>query len=120
MELKLNVYKDRLCRKIDREVTANDFELSTGICEDVLDLFNIDMFEGGLDALSDEATTELAIGIIKNGFPYFKELIQEIFEITAAEANRIKVADVAALMIEIVKYSFVQLSSSFGGNGSKN
>lgn len=120
MELKLNIYADRLCRKVEKTVTANDFELSTGICEDVLNIINIDMFEGGLSALSDESMQELAIGIIRNGYPFFMNLIKEIFEITDDEAKRIKVADVAAVIIEIVKYSFSQLASSLGGTKGKN
>ena len=47
MELKLNVYKTRLCRDVDRVVTAKDFKLSTGICEDVLNIINIDMLRDG-------------------------------------------------------------------------
>ena len=120
MELKLNIYADRLCRKVEKTVTANDFELSTGVCEDVLNIINIDMFEGGLAALSDESMQELAIGIIKNGYPFFVELIKEIFDITDDEAKRIKIADVATVVLEIVKYSFGQLASSLGGKSKKN
>lgn len=115
MELKLNIYADRLCRKLERTVTANDFELSTGICEDVLDIINIDMFEGGLSALSDDSKQELMVGVIKNGYPFFIQLVQEIFEITDDEAKRIKVADIAKVVIDIVRYSFTQLASSLGG-----
>ena len=97
MELKLNIYADRLCRKVEKTVTANDFALSTGVCEDVLDIINIDMFEGGLDALSGESGQELMLDIIKNGYPFFVDLIKEIFEISDDEAKRIKVADVAVL-----------------------
>lgn len=120
MELKLNIYADRLCRKIEKTVTANDFELSTGICEDVLNIINIDMFEGGLSALSEESMQELAIGIIKNGYPFFVELVKEIFEISDDEAKRIKVSEIAGVVIEIVKYSFGQLANSLGGKKSKN
>lgn len=115
MELKLNIYTTRLCREVERTVTAQDFELSTGVCEDVLDIINIDMFEGGLSALSDESTQELTIGIIKNGYPFFVELIKEIFEISDDEAKRIKIADVATVVMNIVKYSFTQLATSLGG-----
>lgn len=120
MELKLNIYADRLCRNVEKTVTANDFELSTGICEDVLNIINIDMFEGGLAALSDESMQELALRIVKNGYPFFIELIKEIFEISDDEAKRIKLADVAAVVIEIVKYSVNQLVGSLGGKKAKN
>lgn len=114
MELKLNVYETRLCRKVEREVTAADFGLSTGVCEDVLNIINIDMFEGGLEALSDESMQELTIDIIKNGYPFFKQLIQEIFELSDDEAKRIKIEEVAKVVIDIVKYSFAQLVTALG------
>lgn len=115
MELKLNIYTTRLCREIERTVTARDFELSTGVCEDVLNLINIDMFEGGLAALSDESSMKLGIDIVKNGYPFFIKLIQEIFEISDDETKRIRISDVANVMIQIVKYSFTELMGSVGG-----
>lgn len=115
MELKLDIYADKLCRKLERTVVANDFELSTGVCEDVMNLINIDMFEGGFQTLSDESKQELMIDLVKNGYPYFLDLIKEIFEITGDEAKRIKVADVAKVVMDIVKYSFTQLTSALGG-----
>ena len=120
MELKLDIYTNRLCREVERTVTANDFELSTGVCEDVLNLINIDMFEGGLQSLSDESKQELMIDLVKNGYPYFLELIKEIFELSDSEAKRLKVADVAIVVFDIVKYSFTQLTSALGGNKRKN
>ena len=120
MELKLTIYADRLCRKVDKTVTANDFELSTGICEDVLNIINIDMFAGGLQALSDEGGQELVVGIIKNAYPYFLDLIKEIFELTDEEVKRIKLADIAKVIIDIVKYSFTQLATTLGGKNEKN
>ena len=120
MELKLNIYADRFCRKIERTALANTFDLSTGICEDVLDIINIDMFEGGLSALSDESMQDLAIGIVKNGFPFFVELCKELFDLTDKEVRNTKIEDIAKIVVEIVKYSFVQLASSLGGKNAKN
>lgn len=120
MELKLDIYTTRLCRKIEKTVEANDFELSTGVCEDVMNIINIDMFEGGLQALSEETQQKLVLNLIKNGYPFFVDLVKEIFEITDDEADRIKVADVAKVVIQIVKYSLTQLASSFGVKNSKN
>ena len=116
MELKLDIYTNRLCRQIERTATAEDFELSTGVCEDVLAAINIDMFDGGLDALSLDGKSELVIGIIKNGYPVFMELIKEIFNLTDSEAKRIKVADVAKVVMDIVKYSVSNLANAFGGS----
>lgn len=116
MELKLDIYTTKLCREIERTAVANDFELSTGVCEDVLNAINIDLFEGGLGALSDEAAGELIIGVIKNGYPVFIGLIKEIFELSDSEAKRIKIADMARVVMDIVKYSVRNLANAFGGN----
>lgn len=119
MDLKLNIYTTKLCREVERTVTAREFELSVGICEDVLDVLNIDMFEGGLDSLSQEDLLELAIPIVRNGFPFFKELLSEIFEVSSDEIRRTKISEVAQVIVAIVKYSISQLKS-LGGKKSKN
>lgn len=118
MELKLDIYRTRFCKKddIEKTCTVNDFELSTGICEDVLDMINIDMFEGGLDAISDESKYELFGTLVKNGLPFFKDMIKELFEITDEEVSKTKLSDIVKVVISIVKYSFSQLASSLGKN----
>lgn len=124
MELTLNIYKAKgkytISSEVERVAKAQDFELTTGVCEDVMNLINIDMFEGGFDALSEESKQELAIGIIKDGYPMFVEIIKEVFELTDDEARRIKIADVATVVFAIVKYSFAQLGKSLGNKNSKN
>lgn len=120
MELKLDIYKTKLCREVEKTCTANDFELSLGICEDVLNIINIDMFDGGISSLSDESMTDLVINIVKNGLPFFKDLLKEIFEITDTEVAKTKISDIAKVVINIVKYSFSQLASSLGGKKTKN
>lgn len=120
MELKLNIYTDEFCYEVEKTVTANAFKLSLGICEDVLNIVNIDMFEGGLDALSDESKTELAVGIVRDGFPFFKKLVKGIFRITDDEIRRTDITDIAVVVIGIVTYSFTQLASSLGGKKAKN
>lgn len=120
MKLELNIYEDEFCQEVARVATASEFKLSVGVCEDILDILNIDMFEGGLDALSDESMTELAIGIIKDGFPFFKNLVKKLFKLTDEDVRNTDIADIAKVVIEIVKYSFSQLSASLGGKKSKN
>lgn len=120
MELKLNIYADRFCRKVAKTVTADTFDLSVGICEDVLDIINIDMLEGGLDALSDDSKSELLLGIVKNAFPFFRELVKDLFALSDEEVRQTKVEEIAKIVMEIVKYSFIQLASSLGGGKAKN
>lgn len=114
MELTLNIYKDFLCRELEKTVTAEDFELSTGICEDLLDVINIDMFEGGLSALSEESAKEMFLPIIKNGYPFIIRLIKEIFQLTDDEAKKIKLSDIVSVVMKIVTYSITQLANSLG------
>ncbi len=120
MEIKLNIYADRMCRKIDRVVIAKDFELSVGVCEDVLKVVNIDMFSGGLQALSEEGQKELMLDMIKDGYPLFIELIKEVFELSDDDMKRVKISDVASAIFAIVKYSMFQLAGALGGKAEKN
>ena len=120
MDLKLNIYNDKFCRELKRTATAKDFELSTGICEDVLNVINIDALDGGFFTLSNESKTEIAIGIVRNGFPFFKEIMQELFGVSDEEMRCTKISEIANVVIEIVNYSKKELVSSLGGKSSKN
>lgn len=117
MELKLDIYTTRICREVERTAIAKDFELSTGVCEDILEAINVDMFGGGLEALSAETQSELIMQTVKTAYPVFIDLIKEIFELTDDEAKRIKIADVAKVVIDVVKYSVSNLANAFGGSG---
>ena len=112
MELKLNIYNTRLCKKGDiaRVATAQDIDLSTGVCMDVLDIIQIDLFEGGLSALSIESQFEIIVGIVKNGLPYFVDLMKEIFEVTDAEMKNTKLTEIAKVVFDIIKYSMKALA----------
>ena len=120
MELKLNVYTTKFCKEIERIATAEDFELSTGICEDGLNIVNIDMFEGGLTSLSDESIYDIVISVVKNGFPFFIELVKEIFDLKDDETKRLKLSEIAVVVVDIVKYSVSQLAGTFGNKKRKN
>ena len=115
MELKLNVYNRK---EIEKTYVANDFELTTGVCEDLLELINIDMFEGGLEALSDESKIAEVLRTITGGINVFKDMLKEVFDgLTDAEIKRTKVKEVIQVVASIIKYSITGLTSSFG---SKN
>lgn len=124
MEITLNIYKAKgkhlISNEIERVAKAQDFELTTGVCEDVLNIINIDMFSGGVSALSDESKEELFLSLVKDGYPFFVELIKDIFEINDDEAKRLKLADVVKVVVSIVKYAFTQLGNAIGGKTEKN
>ena len=120
MELKLNIYTDKYCRNLSRTATAKDFELSTGICEDVLNVINIDALGDGFFALPNQDKTEIALGIVRNGFPFFKEIMQELFEVSDGEIRCTKIGEIAAVVLQVVEYSKKELFSSLGGKNAKN
>ena len=112
MELTLNIYNTRLCKKGDiaREAKAQDIELSTGVCTDVLNIIQIDLFEGGLSALSTESQFDIILGIVKDGLPFFIDLMKEIFDVSDAEMKNTKLSDIAKVVFAIVKYSMKELA----------
>ena len=118
MDLKLNVYEDRLCRKLKTTVVANEFELSTAICEDVIKLINPEMFET-LSSLSEESQIELITNLIKNGYPFFMELIKEIFELTD-DSGYYKVSDIGQVIMQIFHFAMAQLGKAVGNLKRKN
>lgn len=120
MELKLNVYTTDFCRKVEKTVTAECFDLSVGICEDVLNVVNVDMFDGGLKSLDTETLFDVAVGLVRNGFPYFRTLIKEIFELTDEEVRRTKISEVAKVVVDIVMYSFKEIKGTISPKKAKN
>lgn len=105
MELKLNLYSDKFCRKFLKEVKANDFDLSLGVCEDLLDIINIDMFEGGLDALTDSKDISVYLPIIKNALPVVKELLAELFEVSVEELKYVKLSELVTVVKNVVTFA---------------
>lgn len=122
MELKITLYEDRLCRKKKETKVANDFGLSLGVCEEILNAVNIDMFAGGgYSALSDESKFELLLPIVKDGLPYFKELLAEIFEISVEDMKNTDLSELVTVIFQVVVYSLSKLKPiAVKGNGSKN
>lgn len=116
MELKLNLYSDKFCRKFAREVSANDFDLSLAICEDLLDIINIDMFEGGLDALTDGKDMSVFLPIVKNALPYIKELLAELFEVSVEELSYVKLSEVVTVVKQIVAFAIGEMPKDNGKN----
>lgn len=115
MELKLNIYKTRKLKEIEKTLVINDFELSTGICEDILNIVDIDMFEG-VSALSEESQVAEIAKMIVGGFGVFKKLLKEVFDdLTDEDIERTKIKEIAAVVVLIVKFSLAELFSSFGG-----
>ena len=120
MELKLNIYTDRKLKEVEKTYTANDFELSTGVVEDVMNCINIDAFEGGLEALSSDGQINTIVPMIYGAYSTFKDLLKDAFDgLTDDEIKRTKMKEIAKVVIDIIKYSFAELGKSVGFSNSK-
>lgn len=106
MELKIKLYQDRFCRKLKVEKTAADFGLSLGLCEEVLNAVNIDMFiDGGYAALSNESKLTLLLPIIKDGLPFFNELLAELFDVSVEDMKNTDILEVGVVIMNIISYA---------------
>lgn len=120
MELKLNIYTDKKCKEIARVVTTNDFELSTGVCEDVLRLIKVDQIDD-LAAMSEESQAATLLDIITNNLGQFKDLLTNVFDdLTDEELSRTKINEMMHVVALIVRFSFRTLFSAFKTDKSKN
>lgn len=120
MELKLNIYTDEKLKEIETTYTVNDFELSTGAVEDLLNVINIDMLDGGLDALSDESQLVVLLKTIVGGVNVFKDILKNVFdELTDDKLRRTKASEILMCVAQIIKYSMGELFSSFGKSKNK-
>lgn len=118
MDIKLNLYKDKLCRHLDQTLVANEFGLSTAVCEDVIKILNPESF-ASLQALSKESQIEIIFGLIREGYPYFKELIKEIFELND-DSGYFKTEDFAEVIVQIYYFAMSQLGKAVGKLNRKN
>ena len=122
MELKIKLYEDRFCRKLKAEKTAADFGLSLGLCEEILNAVNIDMFVGGgFSALSKESKLELLLPIIKDGLPYFKELLAELFEVSVEDMAYTDIMEIVSVVMNVVSYAVTKMQPfAEKGKNAKN
>lgn len=115
MELKLNIYTDRKLKKIEKTYKANDFDLSTGVCEDLLHIIKIDMFENGLDILSEDTQMVEIVKMVVSNLDTFKEMLKEIFDgLTNDEISRTSMKEIAKVVVLCIKFSLVEMFASFG------
>lgn len=109
MELKLNIYIDEELSGIEKTYTRQDFELSTAVAEDILDLINIDMFTGELSETQQFA--QLAQLVVK-GKAAFKDLVKKVFKgVTEDELRRTSLKEFVRVVYNIIVYTIAGLTS---------
>lgn len=107
----LNIYKDR---QIEKTYTAETYDLMFGTIEDVADAINLDSLKTG----SDVEIIKMIGNLVLNSMGTVKNLLKDIFDgITDEELKRVKVKEIAAVLLDVVKFTIIQLNL---GNNGKN
>ena len=109
--MKLNVYEKR---KIVKTYEVDAYDLPFGVLEDVANTIDIDSLKTGSDV---EIITLIGKMVITN-MDIVKNLLKDVFDgITDKELRKTTVTEIAAVILDIVKYTISQLNL---GSNSKN
>lgn len=102
--MKINIYKRN---EIIKTYEAETYNLTFGTVEDFLELIKIDK----IDDINLESITMLLIKAIPGSLPLFKNLLKDVFEgINDEELRNVKVTEIVAVVIDIIKFAFSELS----------
>lgn len=109
--MKLNVYKGR---QIEKTYTADTYDLMFGTVEDVAEAINLDSLKTG----SDVEIIKMIGNLVLNSMDTVKNLLKDIFDgITDEELKRVKVKEIANVLLDVVKFTIAQLNL---GKNEKN
>lgn len=113
-KLKLNVYDGK---KIEKTYEAEEVNLMTGTCEDIINMIDVDKLTSG--KLDNQALGIEVVKVVAKSFSKFKPFLQDVFPgLTDDEYRRTSIKEVANAVIKIVQYTVGELFD-IGGN-SKN
>lgn len=109
--MKLNIYKGK---KIEKTYTADTYDLMFGTIEDVAEAVKLDELKTGTDV----EIIKMIGNLVLSSMDTVKDLLKDIFEgITDEELKHVKVKEIAAVLLYVVKYTIAQLNL---GNNGKN
>lgn len=112
MQLNLNIYRGR---EIEKVYPADEYDIMFGTVEDLINLIDVDSLTGGK---TDADFVGAVAALLKGGISSVRSLLKEIFpEVTDDELKRVKMKDVVAILVNVLKYGFVNMS---GASNSKN
>lgn len=102
--MKLNIY-DR--KKVVKTYTADSYDLMFGTVEDVANAIKLDEIQNG----SETEILKAIIAMAMTSKEVVKDLLKDIFEgITDEEIRHTRVRDQAAVLYEVVVFTFKGLS----------
>lgn len=109
MSLKLTVYNKK---EIVKTYEAETYDLMFGTVEDLIDLIDLESLKTG----SDTEIIKMAGTMVMNGLEVIKPLLKDIFEgLTDEELRCVKTSEIAAVLVEVVKFAIVQITKGAKG-----
>lgn len=108
--MKLNIYDKK---KVVKTYEADTYDLMFGTVEDVADAVKLDELKTGTDV----EIIKLVGSFVVSNMGTVKNLLKDIFDgITDEELKKTKVAEIAVVLVDVVKYTIIQLNLSNGKN----
>ena len=108
--MKLNIYDKK---KVVKTYEADTYDLMFGTVEDVADAVKLDELKTGTDV----EIIKLVGSFVVSNMGTVKNLLKDIFDgITDEELKKTKVAEIAVVLVDVVKYMIIQLNISNGKN----
>lgn len=106
--MQLNVYKNR---EIEKTYEAENYDLMFGTVEDIMTIFDIDALKTG----SDVELINLVTKALPTCLNIINPLLKDIFEgLTDEELKRVKLKEVAIVLVDVIKYTLTEISKGFG------
>lgn len=107
--MKLPIYEKK---RIVKTYEADTYDLMFGVLEDVADAIKLDELKSG----SDAEIIKMAGKLVIQSMDTVKGLLKDMFEgITDEEIKNARVSDIAACLVDVVRFTITQLSKGFGG-----
>ena len=101
--MKLNIYNKK---QIVKTYTADTYDLMFGTLEDVAEAVHLDDMKTG----SDTELLTMAMNFVMHSMDTVKDLIKDIFDgITDDELRNTKVAELADVLLDVIKYTLSQM-----------
>lgn len=101
--MKLNIYDKK---QIVKTYTADTYDLMFGTLEDVAEAVHLDDMKTG----NDTELLTMAMNFVMHSMDTVKDLIKDIFEgITDDELRNTKVAELADVLLDVIKYTLSQM-----------
>ena len=102
--MKLNIYDKK---KVVKTYEADEYELLFGVLEDVADAVRLDELKDG----SNVEIIKMAGELVLKSKDTVKDLMKDIFDgLTDEELRHVSIKEMAAVIVDVVKYTIKQMN----------